>query len=190
MKRNIKTPWYEFYDGVRPHLEYPDISLYNLLEKTAKEHLNNISYNYYGTKKIYKEFLKQIDKCARAFKELGVKENSTVSICMPNTPEAIISFYALNKIGAIANMIHPLSSEEEIKYFVNLTKSKYIVVIDVSFNKINHIFGETKLNNIILVSPGDSMPYYLKLAYKLTKGRKTILEENNSTLKWKDFIKL
>ena len=190
MKKSIKTPWYEFYDGVKPHLEYPNISLYNLLEKTAKEHLSNISYNYYGTKKTYKQFLKQIDKCAKAFKQLGVKENSAVSICMPNTPEAIISFYALNKIGAVANMIHPLSSEEEIKYYVNLTKSKYIITIDVSFNKINHIFGETKLNNIILVSPGNSMPYYLKVAYNLTKGRKLCLESNNSTIVWNDFIKL
>lgn len=57
--------------------------------------------------KNYKDFLKQIDDCARSFKQLGIKHNDVVSICMPNTLEAIISFYALNKIGAIANMIHP-----------------------------------------------------------------------------------
>lgn len=57
--------------------------------------------------KNYKDFLKQIDDCARSFKQLGIKHNDVVSICMPNPPEAIISFYALNKIGAIANMIHP-----------------------------------------------------------------------------------
>ena len=72
------------------------------------KHQDYISYNYYGTKRTYKEFAQEIDRCAEAFKSLGVKYKDRVSICMPNTPEAIISFYALNKIGAVANMIHPL----------------------------------------------------------------------------------
>ena len=190
MKKEIKTPWYKYYDGMKKHLEYPDISLYELFEKNAKYHLDIISYNYYGNKKTYKSFLKQIDDCARSFKQLGVKRGDIVSICMPNTPEAIIAFYALNKIGAIANMIHPLSAETEIKYYLNISRSKYIVTIDISFNKVNHIFKETKLKNIIVVSAGDSMPIYMKALYQATKGRKIKLEYNKEAIKWKDFIDL
>ena len=138
--------------------------------------------------KNYKDFLKQIDDCARSFKQLGIKHNDVVSICMPNPPEAIISFYALNKIGAIANMIHPWLAEPEIKYFVNFSKSKYIITIDIAFNKINHIFKETKLKNIILVSVGDSMPLYMKTLYQITKERKIKLEDNNSIISWKNFL--
>ena len=190
MKKKVRTPWYKYYDGIKEHLSYPDISLYELLEQTANKHLENISYNYYGKKKKYKDFLNQIDECARSLKKLGIKHNDTVSICMPNTPEAIISFYALNKIGAIANMIHPLSAENEIKYFVNISKSKYIITIDIAFNKINHIFNETKLKKIIIVSVKDSMPLYMKFLYQVTKGRKIKLEKNNSAIGWKDFIKI
>ena len=71
---------------------------------------------YYGTKKTYHDFLKQIDEAARAMKAIGVKHKDVVSICLPNTPEGIISFYAVNKIGAIASMIHPLSAENEMTY--------------------------------------------------------------------------
>lgn len=152
MQSTIKTPWYRFYGNMKKHLDYPDISVYELLEKTAQQHLNRISYNYYGKKKTYREFLKQIDDCAKAFCALGISYGDAVSICMPNTPEAMISFYALNKIGAVANMIHPLSAENEIKYFVNLSKSKYIIIIDIAFNKLNHIFHETELKKAILVS--------------------------------------
>ena len=56
MKKNINTPWYKYYDGVKEHLEYPDFSVYKLVEYTSFKHLNNISYNYYGTKKTYYEF--------------------------------------------------------------------------------------------------------------------------------------
>ena len=96
MNKEVKTPWYSYYDNVKEHLDYPDISVYELLKKKASNHLENISYNYYGTKKTYKEFLKQIDDCAKSFKQLGIRRGDVVSICMPNTPEAVISFYALN----------------------------------------------------------------------------------------------
>ena len=190
MNKRVKTPWYSYYDNVKEHLDYPDISVYELLKKKASNHLENISYNYYGTKKTYKEFLKQIDDCAKSFKQLGIRRGDVVSICMPNTPEAVISFYALNKIGAIANMIHPLSAETEIKYFVNISKSKYIVTIDIAFNKVNHIFHETKLKNVIIVSVGDSMPVHIRTLYQITKGRKIKLENNDYIIRWKEFMNL
>lgn len=186
----LKTPWYDFYDGVKPHLEYPDISVYNLLENSMRNREDYISYNYYGTKKTYKEFIAQIDKCAIALKSLGVKASERVSICMPNTPEAIIAFYAINKIGAVANMIHPLSAENEIKYFLNVSKSKYVIAIDIAFNKINHIANDTNLKKCIVVSAKNSMPMYLKIGYQLTKGRKIKLEKSDLNLSWNDFVKL
>lgn len=186
----VKTPWYSFYNGAKSHLEYPDISLYNMLEKSMINRENYISYNYYGNKKTYKEFIAQIDKCARALKSLGVKTSERVSICMPNTPEAIIAFYAINKIGAVANMIHPLSAETEIKYFLNISKSKYVIAIDIAFNKINHIAKDTNLKKCIVVSAKDSMPIYLKIGYQITKGRKIKSEKSDLNLAWNDFIKL
>ena len=196
MKKNINTPWYKYYDGVKQHLEYPDFSVYKLVEYTSFKHLNNVSYNYYGTKKTYYEFLKQIDEAARAYKELGIKHKDIVSIIMPNTPEAIISFYALNKIGAISNMIHPLSGENEIKSFLNNTGSRCIVVIDIALEKINNIIKDTKVKNIILVSASDSMPGYLTIAYKTmnfyqnTLNMLKNLTNKNKYIKWHDFIKM
>lgn len=198
MGKRVSTPWYNYYDGVKPHLEYPDFSIYKLVEYTSSKHLTNYSYNYYGNKKTYYEFLKQIDEAARAFKAMGVKHKDIVSICMPNTPEAIIAFYALNKIGAISNMIHPLSGENEIKNFINKSESKIIVVIDVAMDKINNILNDTKLKNIIIVSAADSMPTYLNLAYKTTNIHKNILKmfkniankNKDKMIRWNEFIKL
>ena len=171
MAKEIKTPWYKYYDGVREHLEYSDTSLYDTVVESMLKHPDYISYDYFGNKKTYQEFVHQIDNCAKSFKQLGVGYKDIICICMPNTPEAIISFYALNKIGAVANLIHPLSGENEIKYFLNLTKSKYIITIDVAFNKINHIIDKTDVKECIVVSARDSMPMYMKIGYDLTKGR-------------------
>lgn len=187
---NVKTPWYKFYDGIKEHLDYPDASVYELVEQSAKKHPEYISYNYYGNKKTYGELLTQIDEVAKAFCSLGVGNRDAVSICMPNTPEAVICFYALNKIGAIANMIHPLSAENEIRHYLNLSESRYIVTIDIAFDKVNHICGQTHLKNIIKVSVGDSMPPVMKAMYYVTKGRKIHTECNENTMSWKQFLKL
>ncbi len=190
MKNKIKAPWYKYYKGVKEHLEYPDCSVYELIERRGKKTPDYISYNYFGNQKTYQEFLNQIDECAKSLKQLGIKKKDIISICMPNTPEAIISFYAINKVGAIANMIHPLSSKEEIKYYVNLTNSKYIIAIDLSVNKIMEVINETKLKNIIMVSVGDSMPLITKILFQITKGRKIKVEKKESIIHWKEWIQL
>ena len=200
--RKLKSPWYKFYGDEKQHLEYPDYSAYKLIEYTASRHLNNISYNYYGTKKTYHDFLKQIDDTARAMKALGIKHKDVVSICMPNTPEGIISFYAANKIGAIASMIHPLSAENEIKHYLNISKSEWLITIDFTIEKVAKVINDTKVKKVIAVGVGESMPLTMKSLYAATNVPKTIMslnpmnylkEEYNKThnkiMTWKEFIK-
>ena len=204
MAKNLKAPWLRFYDDEKSHLEYPDFSAYKLIEYTAYKHLNNISYNYYGNKKTYHEFLKQIDEVARSLKAIGVKRKDTVSICMPNTPEAIISFYAVNKIGAVSSMIHPLSAENEIKNYLNLSKSEYLITIDFTITKVSKIIDDTKVKKVITVSVSESMPSIVKSIYNatntanITKALKvlnplTYITSDNANfdkIGWREFIHL
>ena len=203
MGKSLKAPWRKFYDDEKDHLEYPDFSAYKLIEYTASKHLNNISYNYYGSKKTYHEFLKQIDEVARSLKAIGVKHKDVVSICMPNTPEAIITFYAVNKIGAIASMIHPLSAENEIKHYLNISKTEWLLTIDFTIPKVDKILKETKVKKVITVGVGESMPIHIKSLYAATNMHKTLMsfnpinylnddynEAHKKIMTWKEFIRL
>ena len=197
MSKALKSPWYQFYGKEKAHLEYPDFSAYKLIEYTASKHLNNISYNYYGNKKTYHEFLKQIDDAARSFKALGVKHKDVVSICMPNTPEAIIAFYAINKIGAISSMIHPLSGENEIKNYLNISKTDYLLCIDFTMDKVNNIIDQTKVKKVITVGVAESFPirvatiYNVFNSYKnLKDASKQFFNKKENTYSWKEFIRL
>ncbi|MBQ9019467.1 MAG: AMP-binding protein [Bacilli bacterium] len=203
MSRAIKAPWRKFYGDEKGHLEYPDFSAYKLIEYTASKHLNNYSYNYYGNKKTYHEFLKQIDEVARSLKAIGVKYKDVVSICMPNTPEGIISFYACNKIGAIASMIHPLSAENEIKHYLNISKSSFLITIDFTVPKVDKIIKNTKVKKVITVGVGESMPKIMKSVYAATNVTKTLNKLNpiiylsddynkinNLKMSWGSFLKL
>lgn len=169
-----KTPWLKFYTQGECDIAYPDTSLYRMVLQSAEARPDHIACEYFGARIPYKTLVEHIDQCALAFSAIGVKAGDAVSICMPNTPEAIYAFYALNKLGAVANMVHPLSAENEIKYYLNESMSRVVVTIDIALEKINALRGNVHLDTIIVVSPKDSMDALMKLGYGLTRelGRK------------------
>ena len=184
-----KAPWAKYYKG-KGTIETPDKSLYDYFEERALTHPNAIAYDYFGTQKTYHEFLKEIDNIAKAYKSIGIRPGDVVTILMPNTPESIASFFAINKIGAISNMVHPLSGEEEIKYYIESTHSVVLLSIDMCYDKIKNILGDTDIYKVIFASVGSSMPIGLKLGYRFTKGRKIKTPKKDiEYILWKDFIK-
>ena len=160
-----------------------------MLKVNSSNRDNFIALNYFGKKITYSKLFKRIEDCAKSFKKLGIKRGDKVTICMPNIPEAIFCFYALNKIGAISSIIHPLSAEKEIEYYLNISESKMIVTIDLALKRINNVIDKTNVKNVVVVSVKQSMPISLKLGYSVTK-RKKIKSQNNSDaiICWNDFI--
>lgn len=178
----------KYYPELYSHLEYPDKMIYEYFIETATVHPNYIAYEYFGREVTYQKFVQQIAECAKALKGIGTEENEVITICTPNMPEAIIMFYAINMIGAIANIIHPLSSENEILSSLQLSNSTKIITIDVSVHKIVNILKETKLTDIIVTSPSEKMKFDRKFLYWLAKGRKMHLPESDMILTWSEFI--
>lgn len=183
------APWSKYYAKDERTIEVPEGSIYNYFEKTVSNFPNELAYDYYGTTCTFKDFLKDIDKCARAFRSQGIREGDVVTVCMPNTPEGITCFYALNKIGAIANFIHPLSGEQEIKHYLTANKSVMLVMIDMCYEKVKDIIKETDVYKTIVVSAKDSMPFLMQIGYVVTKGYKIKRPKaNQEYIYWKDFI--
>lgn len=189
LENKVETNWYKFYENIPKHLDYPDISIFEMLKKNNLSRLNLIAYNYFGKRATYKRLFEEIEDCSKALKNIGVEENDRVTICMPNTPQAIASFYSVNKIGAVASMIHPLSAENEIKHYLNVSESKILITIDLSWNKISKVIDETAVKKVIIVSVKESMPLLLKTAYSLTKESKINKPvASEKIIYWKNFI--
>lgn len=189
--RNLKTPWTKFYKKEDLEFDVGDKSIYEALIEASVGRENLVAINYLGRKITYKEFINKIDKVANCLKFHGIKKGDVVTICMPNVPEGIISYYAINKIGAISNMVHPLSSEEEIKEYLVSTKSVMLIVIDKCYDKISKIIKETNVYRTIIVSAKDSMPLVKGLGYTLStlslpKMRK--IKNLGNVIGWKEFL--
>lgn len=184
-----KHPWDKFYEKGKNNITIPNVSLYEYLLECNKDNMDSIALNYFNKKMNFRDFFEEIDLCARAFKSQGIRSGDVITICMANTPEAVIAFYAINKIGAIANMLHPLSAEEEIKHSLVSTKSVMLIAINVSYNKVKNIIEETDVYKTIIVSPGDSMPTMLKVGYYVTQGRNVeVPKKSEENISWNDFI--
>jgi len=184
-----KQPWYKYYsnDG---NIEYPNLTIYELVEKTCNTYPNNYALEYYGKKITYRELLMKIKKTASSLLELGVKEGDRVTICMPNTPSAVVTFYAINMIGATASMIHPLSSENEIEFYLNESDSKYVLTIDLVYNKLMKVIDKTKVERIIVSSVSDDMSKFMSTMYWFMSGRKNKIVKNEKAIFYNELIKL
>lgn len=189
-RKEIPKPWSKYYTDEEMDIKIPNISLYKQIKNTATKYPNNFAYRYLGKNVTYKKFIQQIDKAALSFKKMNVKKGDVVTFCMPNIPEVIIGFYALNKIGAIANMVHPLSAEEEIKEALITTKSKYLVIVDIFYDKVKKSVKGTGIKNVIFVSPSNSMKLPLKIGYKLINiGKYKKFPRNDFYMSWSKFIR-
>ena len=192
--KSLKKPnarWEHFYTKEEKKLIVPDKSMYDILYDSSLDYPDYIAYSYFGTKVTYREMFKEVKKAIDAYRSHGVRRGDVVTLCLPNVPEALISLYALNYIGAIVEMIHPLSSEVEIKDYLNSTGSIMIVMVDMCYEKIKNILQDTKVYKSIYVSPKDSMPFLTGLGYEVTKGYKISKPNKNdsSCLSWSSFIK-
>lgn len=125
-----------------------------------------------GTKVDFKHFMQKVDRCARALVAHNVNKGDVVTIISANIPEALATIYATNKIGAVANIVHPLSSEADIQHALNLTNSRFLFVIDVAFETTSKVLKDTSVEDVVLLSPRDSLFGLMRLGYDLTTGRK------------------
>lgn len=188
IKKEDKKPWNKYYINMKKNIEIQNASMYSQIKKTADKYPLNIAYSYYGNNVNYKTFIKNIDTSASSFFRLGIKKKDIVTIISPNTPEAITCFYAINKLSAIANMIHPLSAIEEIKYSLKESNSKYIVAIDMIYEKIKPILDELDIKKVIIIKVSSSMDPITKLGYFITKGIKTKKIIGNKVMSYERFI--
>lgn len=189
--REVKTPWAEFVGDVPMHLDYFEGSMYEAVERAASLFPHQVAMDFMGKSTSYSKMLSNIEKCAKSLKTLGVREGDRVTIALPNCPQAIYMFYAVNVIGAIANMIHPLSAEKEIEFYLNEAGSTVAITLDQFYGKFERIRENTKLVDIIIASVKDEVSEPIKAGYMITEGFKIEpIPYDAPVIRWKDFMKL
>lgn len=182
-----EAQWYRYYGDIPHSLDYPDISMYRMVENSKNQYGNYIAYDFQGRKVSYTAFAEEIDICAKALLANGVKKGEIVTICLPNIPQAVVMFYAVNKIGAVASMVHPLSAENEIKFYLDETKSKLAITLSQFCHKFETIIQTTSLQTLVVTKIEEALPTVKGFLYKFVGGEPKVTE-NETVIAWKNFL--
>ena len=191
MGLSASAPWRKYYGATPASLEYPHKTMYEMIASAAKRKPDHVAYIFMGKKTTYSEFMKRIDAAAKGLYKMGIRKGDKVTICMANTPQALDCFYALNRIGAIPNMIHPLSAAQEIAFYLNFSRSKAILTLDQFYEKVASI--QPQLENptkILIAKVADELPIPLNMLYPMTKAARAVkkLPKTGCTL-WYDMVR-
>ena len=188
-----KAPWLKHFGDMPAHLDYPKGSMYEAVRESAitKKKMNSVAYEFQGKKTNYKHFLNKIEVLGKAYKSIGIDEGDMVTVCMPNTPQGVDTFYALNRIGAVPAMIHPLSAVGEIAFYINSTHSKAVLVVDLFYEKVLEALKQVKHPvKVVVAHIKDELPFPLNMLYPLTVKKKPapLPKDNKNVIDWSDFI--
>ena len=187
----VKTPWIEHLGDVPSHLDYFQGTMYEAVEKIAEKYPSNVAFDFMGKSTTYRTLIERINACAKSLRTIGVRKGDRVTIAMPNCPQAIYMFYAVNLVGGICNMIHPLSAEKEIEFYLNVSKSVTAITLDQFYDKFERIRGNTGIVNIIIASVKDELSRPIRAGYMLTEGRKVQkIPADAPVIRWKEFLRL
>lgn len=196
-KASIDKPWLKFYSDTDLKVPFPNMSIYKYLVECNKNNLDAVALDYFGNKITYLRLFEEISKTASNFYNAGIKAGDVVTIASPFLPEVIYSIYALNKIGAVANIVDPRVPADKLKKYIMGTNSKYLIALDSCFPKVNEIKEECDLNLTIYISPNDSLLFGLRLMKSISDGIKQhngeikkydkLIFDDSKSIKWKKF---
>ena len=182
---SIDKPWLKYYSEEAINAPLPEYTIFEYMWENNKDHLDDIAIIYFNRKITYGELFRNIDKTASAFSALGVKQGDVVSFVAITTPEIIYSFYAVNKLGAVANMLDPRMPKVTMTDLINKTNSKLLITVDIFANDIRTIWETSCIINVIYTRITNKMTPYYKIMARM-KGKKIIIPKDSRIIDWSE----
>lgn len=185
----MNRPWLQHYGRVAHHLEYPQGSMSDAVLCCAQNQPGEPALSFMGRQISYGDLAQKIEQAACAFWALGVRAGRRVTLCMPNIPQAVYCLYALNRIGAVVSLIHPLSAEKEIVFYLKEVQSTILVTLRQFYDKMMRVQKEYPLEHLVITDIDDALTGIKKLGYRMAVKRKFAkLQPAENLCCWQDFL--
>ena len=178
----IDKPWDEFYKNIDKNDLFLNTTPYQGLVSNNMNYPNEVALEYFGAKITFGELIKNIDKVAKSLEEYGIKKGDFVTICSTTTPEVVYAFYAVSKLGAVANVISPFYEPEDFMNRINECESNVIIMVDKFMPKFKATLNKNKKANVVVLPMmNSSLLKYISKGYKINGTSNEVL--------WKQFVK-
>ena len=166
-------PWLESYDEAVPHsLEYPEVPLFHFLRESAQKYPNQPCTIFKGAKISYQEMDNLTDRLAVGLASLGVKKGDRVGLFIPNTPQFVMAYFAVLKIGGVVIATNPLYSAKELEHQANDSGMEVMIVMSNFYNRVKKVQANTKIRQIVVTNIKEALPPILRFLFTLTREKK------------------
>jgi long-chain acyl-CoA synthetase len=146
--------------------------MYELVRERAQVFMDRDAVDFLGRRISFPTLISEIDHAADGLLLAGVRAGDVLTLCLPNTPHAVVSFYAANRIGCIANMVHPLSPPEELSRSMKTARSDVLIVLDAFLPKHRERLEKDHVRLVVACSLPDYLPWVKGFLFRRTTGRK------------------
>lgn len=177
-------PWRKWYGEIPADLVYPEVCLYEAICSVVQRVPDAIAWDFFDTTATYSNLLHSIDAFAAALAQLGLKSGERIVIALPTSPPGIIAFYAANKLGAVAAMVHPLSTAAELQHYLNATGARIAITLDIFYDHFAASQPRIPLETLVLCRISDYLPRLKGLALRLSSPWHPSKAHSDSRVRW------
>ncbi len=185
-------PWLKSYAPlVREHIDYEEICLPDVLDRTAAEFPAKPALVFQGYQVRYRELKDMVDRCATCLVDFGVRKGDAVAILLPNLIPCVVAYYAVLKLGAVAVMNNPLYTDSELEHQFNDSGSKVLICLDLLANRMIDLRRRTTIKQIVYTSIGDYLPFPKNMLFPLVAKKKKMAADVKAApdvYKWKECL--
>ncbi len=187
-----KMVWLDSYDaGVQPTVEYEELSLPEMLRRSAVDFPENPALIFQGYRLNYSDLEDMVDRFASSLVNFGVGKGDRVAILLPNIIPCVAAYYAILKLGAIVVMNCPLYSDRELLHQFKDSGAKILVTLDLLGNRMIDLRPQTDIKQIIYTSIGDYLPFPKNILFPLVAKKKKLaadVKDAANVYKWEKII--
>jgi long-chain acyl-CoA synthetase len=185
-------PWLKFYEkGVPEAINYEEICMPDILDRTAKEFPNNTALVFQGYTLTYRQLKEMVDRFAACLADFGIKQGDAVAILLPNLIPCVVAYFSILKLGAITVMNNPLYTDHELEHQFKDSGAKVLITLDLLANRMIDLRPKTKIRQIVYTSIGDYLPFPKSLLFPLVAKKKKLaadVKQAPDVFTWKDCI--
>jgi long-chain acyl-CoA synthetase len=167
----LEKIWLSYYEpGVPKALTYPEITLSDMLNNSAKTYADHTATNFVlryllggrftvGSKLTYRQLNEKVDRMATALYQLGVRKGDRVAVMLPNSPHYIITFFACMRLGAIVVNTNPTYTGRELQHQLHDSGAETIVLLNLFWPRLREVRAETPVKRVIVAYIFDTLGF-------------------------------
>ncbi len=165
-----QRPWTRFYDvGVPFEIRPPVQPLDRFLTSAARRQPHRVATVFYGQTLTYRELDQAANRLANALLGQGIAQGDRVLVCLPNCPQAVITFYGILKAGAVTVMASPLATPDELGYLLRDSGAVHAVCLAPYLPRLAQAAQGTALRRVTVTHLTDYAPWDMRLLWRLRR---------------------